>query len=53
MSGSIAWGVAKAPSSATKPDESVAVWLSASMRKSSIIENPLRSLLTAPDSATP
>ena len=45
--GSIASGAAEAPSSATRPAESVAVWLSASMRKSSISEKPLRSPLTA------
>ena len=40
-------GVAEVSSSDTKPAESVAVWLSASMRKSSINEKPLRSPLTA------
>ena len=50
ISGSIIPGVAELPSSDTSPAESVAVWLSASMRKSSIIEKPLRSPLTVPDS---
>ena len=44
--GSIDSGAAEAPSSATRPADSVAVWPSASMRKSSISEKPLRSPLT-------
>ena len=45
IKGSITSGEAAAPSSATRPVESVAVWPSASIRKSSIIEKPLRSSL--------
>ena len=50
--GSITSGAAEAPSRATRPVDSVAVWLSASMRNSSSSENPLRSSLTAGGSVT-
>ena len=45
--GSITSGAADAPSRATRPADSVAVWLSASMRNRSIREKPLRSSLMA------
>ena len=51
--GSMTSGEADAPSSATRPVDSVAVLLSASIRNSSSRENPLRSPLMAGGSASP